>query len=129
MPNSLFLSCVYEDKKHRDDVIRWVQAGKLGSEYATVIEGEDVRQHGENAIKNHLRPKIQGCGAVVALIGDDTHNRRWVGYELDVATSLNKKIVLARIPGTTGAPPAKFRNLPIVALNPEALAKALSSSA
>ncbi|MBK8265090.1 MAG: hypothetical protein IPK80_27635 [Nannocystis sp.] len=44
------------------------------------------------------------------MVGDNTHNSNWVRYELDVATSLNKQIVLARIPGTTGAAPFGHRH-------------------
>ncbi|HVG58719.1 MAG TPA: TIR domain-containing protein, partial [Hyalangium sp.] len=126
MPQSIFLSYVYEDHKHRDDVIHWVQTGRLGPNFVTVTESEDVRPQGESAIENHLKPKIRGAAVVLALIGQDTHSHDWVHFELKVATSLNKRVILAQVPGTTGPAPEDFRHLPIVPLNPEALAKVLS---
>lgn len=126
MPQSIFLSYVYEDRNHRDDVIRWCQGGRLGSNMVTVTESEDVRHLGETAIENHLRPKIRGAAIVLCLVGQNTHNHDWVRYELAVATSLNKRIYLARINGTTGPAPEGFRHLSFIPLNPEAIAKALA---
>lgn len=125
MPQSIFLSYVYEDRRHRDDVIRWVQQSRLGSGYVTVTESEDVRPQGQSAIENHLKPKIRGASIVLCLVGQDTHNHDWVRYELAVATSLNKQVVLARIPGTSGPAPEGFRHLTMIPLNPESLAKYL----
>jgi hypothetical protein len=125
VPSSIFLSYVFEDRRHRDDVIRWAQEGRLGGGYVTVMEGEDVRSQGERAIESHLKPRIRGAAVVLGLIGQDTHNHGWVRYELSVAASLNKRIILAQVPGTTGPAPEGFRHLPIIPLNPERLAKEL----
>lgn len=65
-------------------------------------EREDLRPQGENAIKNHLRQIIKKCDAVICMIGENTHSSRWVKYELEVARSLNKKIIAVRIKGTSG---------------------------
>ena len=127
MPQSIFLSYVYEDRNHRDDVIRWCKEGRLGRDLVTLTESEDVRPQGEPAIENHLKPKIRGAALVLCLVGQNTHNHDWVRFELAVATSMNKKILLARVPGTTGPAPEGFRHHPIGPLNPEALAKALAS--
>jgi hypothetical protein len=123
MPKSIFISYVYEDKAHRDYVERWFDSNLVGFDRVSIAESEDYRQHGEAAIKDYLRPKIRGCAAVLCLVGDDTHNSSWVQYELDVATSLNKQIVLARIPNTRGATPARHRHLTIHPLDPSTLRK------
>jgi len=125
MPQSIFLSYVYEDKRHRDNVERWFANHAVGPNRVAIAEAEDRRASGENAIKNYLRPMIRGSAAVLCLIGNNTHNSNWVKYELDVATSLNKKIVLARIQGTTGAAPLGHRHLPISTLDPSTLKKLL----
>jgi hypothetical protein len=125
MSSSIFLSYVHEDRKHRDDIAQWAKDGKLGKNVTATMERGDFRQHGEAAIKAHLKPLINGASAVVVLIGNNTHNHDWVGWELAVATSLNKKVILARIPGTTGAAPADFKHLPIIVLDPSSLVKTL----
>ena len=121
MPKSIFVSYVYEDKRHRDNVERWFADNTFGPERVMITESEDLRPLGERAIENHLKPKLRGAAAVLCLIGQNTHNSDWVKYELDVATSCGKKIVLARIQGTTGAAPPGHRHLPIVALDPSTL--------
>lgn len=120
MPKSIFVSYVYEDKRYRDNVERWFDDA-LGAGRVMISESRDLRQLGESAIEGHLKPRIRGAAAVLCLIGDNSHNSGWVKYELDVATSCGKKIVLARIQGTTGAAPPGYRHLPIVTLDPSTL--------
>ena len=118
MPQSIFVSYVYEDKRHRDNVAGWFANQAVGPNRVMIAEALDRRQQGEMAIKDYLRPLIRGSAAVLCLVGDNTCNSNWVRYELDVATSLNKKIVLARIPGTTGAAPFGHRHHTIAVLDP-----------
>ena len=125
MPQSVFISYVYEDQKHRDSVEHWFANNLVGPNRVTIAESGDFRHLGASAIESHLKPKIRGAGAVLCLIGDNSHNSDWVQYELDVATSLNKKILLARIPGTHGGPPPRHRHLKIHALDPSLLRKLL----
>lgn len=125
MPQSVFLSYVYKDKRYRDNVERWFAREAVGANRVALAEAEDRRTFGENAIKRYLRPMIRGSAAVLCLIGDNSHNSNWVKYELDVATSLNKRIVLARIQGTTGAAPLGHRHRPISTLDPSTLKKLL----
>ena len=125
MPQSIFLSYVHEDKQQREHVERWAESGKLGPNRVTVAESKDLRQQGDAAIKAHLEPKIRGAAAVVCLIGQDTHNHDWVKVELDLARSMNKKVILARVPGTTGSAPPGYSDEPIHTLDPSTLKKIL----
>jgi hypothetical protein len=125
MPKSIFLSYVYEDRKHRDDIDQWAQQGKLGKDIVVTTERGDFRQQGEAAIRDHLTPLIRGSTAVIVLIGKDTHSHEWVRHELAVATSLKKKVILLRIPGTSGTAPPGFTHLPITTFDPSSLTKAL----
>jgi hypothetical protein len=121
MPKSIFISYVYEDRKCCDDVARWVSKGLLGPNVVSVVEQDDVRQQGEAAVERYLKPKIRGAAAVVCLVGQNTHNHNWVKYELDVATSLGKNIILLRIPNTMGAKPPGHGHLEIHAFDPSTL--------
>jgi MTH538 TIR-like domain (DUF1863) len=121
MPKSVFVSFVFEDKAHFDAVKRWAEEGKLGADVVAIGETKDVRQDGDKAIEEHLKPRIRGAAAVLLLLGNNTHNHDWVRYELKVATSFGKKIVVARIPGTTGAAPDGFGHLAPVVLDPSAI--------
>ena len=118
MSKSIFISYVYEDKAARDQIEKWAKAGKLGPNMVAVAESKDLRNDGEAAIKNHLNPKIRGAAAVVCLVGENTHSHGWVQHELSVAASLGKKVILVRIPGTTGAAPPHNKHQPLETLDP-----------
>ena len=47
----------------------------------------------ESTIRRLLRMKISWAGAVVVLIGKDTHTRRWVDWEIEEAHKQGKRIV------------------------------------
>jgi hypothetical protein len=47
----------------------------------------------EETLKRLLRMKISWAGAVVVLIGKETHKRPWVNWEIEQANRLNKRIV------------------------------------
>lgn len=113
MASSLFLSYVYEDLRWANELKTWAQHGYFGDAVVT-SETRDLRQFGEREIENHLKPKIRGAACVLCLVGQDTHNHGWVRYELQVAASLNKRVILIRIPNTSGPAPEGFRNLPMI---------------
>lgn len=127
MPRSLFVSYVYEDKKHYDDVKRWSDERRLGDDVVVTSETADVRQKGNAAIEDHLKQRIKGAAAVLVLIGDDTHNHDWVRRELAWATSAAKQVIAARVPGATGAAPNGFQHLSLIPLDPSAIRKALNN--
>lgn len=103
----------------------WNRQGSLGQGITFTTEMDDVRQHGEAAIKQHIRPYIHGAGAVLVLVGDDTHKRSWIDYEVAVALSERRRVIPVRIPNTYGAAPLDIRNFPLVAWDPASLRVAL----
>lgn len=125
MSKSLFISYVYEDRGYRDAVERWIKTGQLGPGFVAVMESGDRRPSGDAAIRQHLEPMIRGCAGVVCLIGRDTHNHAWVQWELSVASTLSKNIVLLRIPETAGATPEHHAHLRVHPFDPGVLAKHL----
>lgn len=44
-------------------------------------------------IKQLIRPKIKWAGAMIVLIGTDTHSREWVDWEIQNAVSQGKRVV------------------------------------
>lgn len=126
MTMSVFVSHVYEDRYWIAQLRDWQSRSELGPGLTFTTETDDVRRDGESAIKSHIRPYIEGAGVVLVLVGEDSHNRPWVDYEVAVAQALHKKVVLARIPNTRGAAPPEVASKPIVAWEPRALREALT---
>jgi hypothetical protein len=125
MPHSVFISYVYEEKQYKDYVASWIQGQRLGSDVVVTYERADVRQQGEEEIRRHLRPLIQGCAAVIVIVGDVSHSRKWIDYEVAVAQSLHKAIIPVRIPETRGGLPREIAGVPEVTFEPNAIANAL----
>jgi hypothetical protein len=125
MPHSVFISYVYEEKPYKDKVASWIEGQRLGSNVVVTSERADVRQHGEEEIRRHLRPLIQGAAAVLVLVGDTSHSRKWIDYEVAVAQSLHKVIIPVRIPGTRGGLPREVQAEAEVTFEPNAIANAL----
>ncbi len=119
-----FVSYVYEDKFYLDQIKDWHAKGQLGR-WEPVFETEDVRLGGNKAIRGHVSPLIHSCQALVALIGNDTHNHDAVSYEVQNARSAPMPVVPVRLPKTTGAPPPSVPE-PKVAFRSADLLEALS---
>lgn len=120
MTATVFVSYVFEDARHRDTIRSWATRGLLGP---VVITGEsaDVRQDGAAAIRAHLAPRIRGASAVLLLLGNDTHNHPWIAYEAQFALSHHVRIVVVRIPGSTGTAPPILRGRVETPMTPDAI--------
>jgi len=127
MPASIFISHVYEDLKSRDQIQVWANQGLLGPNVVITGESEDHRQGGSNAIREHLNTKLQGASAVLVLVGNDTHNHKWVDHEAQYGRSNHKRVVPVRIQGTTGGLPPAVADLQPVAMDPTAIRRALGT--
>ena len=112
----VFISYKWEDKEFADGLMGTLLNPNNEYRHVPYSERQDYRQQGENAIKSYLRSLISGCRSLICIIGQNTHNSRWVAYELEVATSQNKKIIPVRIRDTTGGPPRliRERNIEII---------------
>ena len=106
----VFLSYRWEDKRYADGLKGAFLNPTNEYRHVPYNEREDYRQKGETVIKNYLKGIIGNCDALICLIGNKTHNSPWIDYELDVATSQNKKIVSVRIQGTNGGAPNLIRS-------------------
>ena len=118
---SVFVSYKYEDRTWYEKLKNWSDKGRLGMDVKIVAETEDKRQHGYYAVRNHLSPKLQGTAAVIVLVGEDTQSSEWVKYEIHHALSNHKKIIVVRIPQTTGAAPLAVRNHKEIAFEPNVI--------
>jgi len=124
---SVFLSYVFEDVAYRDQLVSWAQRGELGPGIRLVFEAEDVRQKGDAGIRAHLRPILEGAHALLVMVGTDSHDRRWMDYEIAFAQSARKGVIVVRLPNTTGAAPPGVRSLNETVFSPSAIATSLRS--
>lgn len=121
---SLFVSTLHEDKGCISELNEWTENAQLEGVVIT-HETEDKRHEGQEAIDNHIRKKIEGSAAVLVAVGDDTHNHDWIRREVELANNFKKKVIVTRLPGTTGAKPAILNNYKEVEFTPDAIQKEL----
>lgn len=122
MSKSIFISCVHEDSHRIKSIENWAASGRLGN-VAITHETEDKRPEGKEAIKQHIKSKIQGAAVIFVLVGQDTHNHDWIQAELELANSFNKEIICIRVPHTTGAVPPLLVNKQLISFEPDAIKK------
>lgn len=122
MSKSIFISCVFEDSHRIASIKKWATDNRLGDVVITQ-ETEDKRQKGKEAVKQHIKSKIQGAAVILVLVGQDTHNHEWIEAEVELANSFNKEIICVRIPHTNGAVPSLLTNKRIISFDPEAIKK------
>lgn len=121
MVASIFVSHVFEDGWACEVVRQWIDSGRLGPGVVYVGESADLRALGRGVVRAHLSPLIRGASMVLLLVGNDTHNHDWIGYEVAHARSLGKKLIAMRIPNTTGASPKEAEGYSLVAFEPNAV--------
>lgn len=123
----LFVSYVYEDGARYAHQLRdWARQGVLG-DVEIVTEREDFRQFGDSYVQRELREIMNNCHAGAVLVGNDTHNRPWVDFEIDQFLGAGKQIFWVRLPDTSGAAPPRLRHLSSVAYSPRSLRAAFGT--
>lgn len=122
MSKSIFISCVFEDSHRIETIKSWAMGKRLGDIVIT-HETEDKRILGKEAIKQHIKSKIQGASLVLVLIGQDTHNHDWIESEVELANSFHKQIICVRLPHTTGAVPDILKKYNLISFDPESITR------
>ncbi|MEL6536070.1 MAG: TIR domain-containing protein [Bacteroidota bacterium] len=121
MSKSVFISFAGNDRHWVENIKSWNRAGYLGPGIHISAERNDFRSEGDARIKRELTQLIQGASVVLFLVGQDTHNRYWVDYEVMQAQQRGKRILAARIPNTTGGKPTALSRFSLFPLDPSTL--------
>ena len=122
---SWFVSYVHEDFSWRNELERWGAEGLLGPVQITGEGRVDKRPFGEQAVRDYLRPILRGVTGLICLVGDDTHNHDWIRYEVAVAQSDRKPVIVVRIPQTRGRAPSLLGGIGITTFEPNAIRRAM----
>lgn len=129
MSYSVFVSYAYNDARpYAESVVQWGREGRLGVGVIATLERGDFRPEGQGAIRKEVNALLNGAGAMVILVGDNSHNRPWLDHEANYMMSARKPVIVVRMPGTTGAAPGVLRGLPEVAFEPTAIARVLGTA-
>lgn len=124
MNKKIFISYHFNDKTYKGEVEKW-----LNEEGAEVISADenDLRPEGDNRIKGLIKEQISHSVLILILVGNDTHNRPWVNYEVAVARSLGITTYWVRLPNRNGAAPKEVRELKGIEFNRDAIVRACNA--
>ncbi|WP_201495281.1 TIR domain-containing protein [Rubrivivax sp. A210] len=105
MTKKTFISYAFDDKEivHSGRSFTQAQGGQVQGQFVRVEKF--VADKGEKAIDAEIKRVIDQCDAALFVVGNNNHNSPWIKREVELATSKGLKIVIARVPGTTGAIP------------------------
>lgn len=83
----VFFSFHYELDNWRVNQIRNMGVVE-GQKICNSNDWEEVKRQGEQSIKNWIDKQMKQCDCVIVLIGEQTHTRKWVKYEVKRAKEL-----------------------------------------
>ena len=67
--------------------------------------------------KKSIERKINSAQVLLLLVGNNTHNRPWVDYEIHHAKCQGLKVLWTQIPDTNGAAPKEISKLTPIPFN------------
>ena len=123
----IFISYKWEDNRYFNGMKGLLNNPNNRYVHYVLSERDDLRNKGKNVVESHLKENIRNCNRLICLVGEDTQSSKWVQWELEVATSQNKKIIPVRISKTTGGVPKliRERNIPVLKWNADEINYAL----
>lgn len=107
----VFISFDYDDIESKKVIDNWINQN-IGMDISfSSEEGHSYSAKGENFVRKILRQKINESQIILVLVGNNTHNRPWVDYEIHHGKCHNKKIIWTQLPKTNGMPPKEIRKI------------------
>ncbi len=111
MKKTVFISYYFGDATFKGEIQKWLE--EIGVEVLVVNQRDLTNEARENAEKR-IKEQISMSQTVLVLVGDDTHNRPFVDYEVKVARSKQIPTYCVRLSNRSGAAPLEVRNLPCI---------------
>lgn len=106
--SKVFISFDYDDIEAKATVTNWANQN-IGVDISfSTEEGKSHLSEGVKAVRKILSEKINRAQLVLVLVGNNTHNRPWVDYEVHHAKCQLKKVIWTQIPDTNGTPPKEI---------------------
>jgi MTH538 TIR-like domain (DUF1863) len=96
---TIFISYHFKDRTYKGEIQRWLE--ERGASVISVDES-DLRPEGSEAVKARIRADLSRASHVLVLVGDDTHNRPWVDYEVAVVNWVRRSNSTVRLQRSCG---------------------------
>lgn len=115
--SKVFISYEFSDPQSKACVLNWREQ-HLGSDiqflYLKTEPGNPP--YTRKQLKKRIHTKLEEADVVMVLVGDNTHSKEWMLYEIRAAQSLKKKIFWCQAVDTNGGEPPELKRVKEVAL-------------
>jgi hypothetical protein len=106
MKTKVFISYYFGDASFKGEIVKWLNEARIAH---ISTDKKDLRPEGAPVVKKEIREQLATCTHLLVLVGNDTHNRPWVNYEVSVSNNIPRCWV--RLPKRTGAAPEEVRSM------------------
>ena len=125
---TIFISYVREDSGSMEAILNCKKQDKfLKVEFNSDKLLIDIFKEKDQLTKSEIEKSLAGLllksNAILILVGNETHNKKWIEWEYNYAQNNQLRVGLMRVPNSTGSPHPILPNLPIENLSLKALKK------
>jgi len=90
----VFISYFYESDKHYKRLLKaWSTNDKFSLEFEDVSTDVSINSENVEYIKRKIAENIDKCDVFVVFVGEESHEREWISWEINKAKEFKKKIV------------------------------------
>ena len=101
----MFVSYYYDaDSRYKNILKAWSENEKFEIEFDDVSADVRIKSKSDEALKRVLSRKIREADVLLVIVGEKTHRRHWVVWEVEKALELGKRIVAVKIKSTYESP-------------------------
>ena len=101
----IFVSYYYDaDSRYKNMLKAWSENEKFNIEFDDVSADVGIKSESDASLKRVLSRKIRDADVLLVLIGERTHRRHWVLWEVEKAVELGRRIVVVKIKSTYESP-------------------------
>jgi hypothetical protein len=118
MKKTVFISYDFKDATYKGEVEKWLKEMGINVKVQSLKE---LNPQSDEAAKKDILHQMEGIDHLLVLVGDNTHNRPWVDYEVSVARSRSISVTAVQLAQRTGAPPKEIRGIPCIDYSEQAI--------
>lgn len=93
-----------DDAKYKNTLKLWSKNSKFKFDFHDHSADVSIKSQNEGVIRQVISKKINQSNVVLCIVGENTHTREWVDWELKKAKELNKRIIVVKIKSTNKSP-------------------------
>ena len=101
----VFISYEFDDPIAKSAALNWKKQNISNTITFDLLEPSSNDALDVKSIKSKIKLLIDKVSIVMVIVGNNTHSKNWIHYEIQVAMSKKKKIFWTQAPNRTGGAP------------------------